>query len=264
MLMLAGTAGLGLLLGGGMFAGIYRFGVTRHELPVPGLRSRVRLVQLSDLHYGQWLQQGSVAEWVQAALAEQPDLLILNGDYIDSRTRSDTGPFYDALSPLSAPLGVYAVWGNHDHVMRSRTAELQSRFAAMGITVLTNEVAQVREDLQVAGVDDFRLGSPDLAGTIARLQPGVPGILVTHNPDQLIDVPAGSFSLALAGHTHGGQVRLPFIGAPHTQSAHGQRFVQGWVDAPVPAYVSRGLGVTALPIRLLCPPELVVIDLLPA
>lgn len=263
MLMLAGAAGLGLLLGGGMFSGIYRFGVTRHELPVSGLRSRVRVVQLSDLHFGQWLQQGSVEGWVQAALAEQPDLIILNGDYIDSRARTDAGPFYQAIRPLSAPLGVYAVWGNHDHVRRSRLAELHERFEEMGITVLTNRTAQVREDLQVAGVDDFRLGSPDLPGTIAQLQPGVASILVTHNPDQLVDVPAGSFSLALAGHTHGGQVRLPLIGAPHTQSAHGQRFVQGWVDAPVPAYVSRGLGVTALPVRLLCPPELVVIDLLP-
>ena len=247
-----------------MFASIYRFQVTRHELPVQGLRSPVRVVQMSDLHFGQWLRQGSVEEWVQAALAEQPDLIVLSGDYIDSRFRQDAGPFYEAIRPLTAPLGVYAVWGNHDHIRRSRTRKLQSNVEDMGMTVLTNQVARVRDDLQVAGVDDFRLGSPDLPGTMAQLQPGVPSILVSHNPDQLIDVPSGSFDLVLAGHTHGGQVRLPFIGAPHTQSAHGQRFVQGWVEASVPAYVSRGLGVTALPVRLLCPPELVVIDLLPA
>jgi predicted MPP superfamily phosphohydrolase len=71
-------------------------------------------------------------------------------------------------------------------------------------------------------------------------------------------------SLALAGHTHGGQVRLPFIGAPVTSSEYGQRFAQGWVHDPVRAYISRGLGVTAIPVRLLCPAELVILDLLPA
>lgn len=261
--MLAGAAGLGLLLGGGMISNIYRFMVSRHQLPVAGLTSPLRIVQLSDLHYSQWHQAGSVSAWVDAALAEQPDLIVLNGDYIDSRSNLDSGPFFAEISRLSAPLGVVAVWGNHDHVNRSRLLETGVEFGNLGFTVLVNQALTVRDDLQVAGIDDLRLGNPDIEGTLQQLHPGVPSLFLTHNPDALPLLPAGSTDLALAGHTHGGQVRLPVIGAPHTRSRYGQQFLGGWVDAPVRAYVSRGLGVTALPVRFMCPPELVVIDLLP-
>ncbi len=263
MLKLAALAGLGLLAGGGMVSSIYRFRVSTQQLPVAGLRAPVRIAQLSDLHYGAFLQEGSVSSWVRATMAARPDLILLTGDYIDSRTGMDPEPFFRAISALQAPLGVWAAWGNHDHVSRRRLALLADAFERAGFGVLANGSVIVREDLQVAAIDDWKLGSPDIEGTLSGLTPDLPSVFITHNPDALPELPAGSVSVAIAGHTHGGQVRLPFIGAPHTSSAYGQRFVQGWVDAPVPAYVSRGLGVTALPVRLACPPELVMLELLP-
>jgi predicted MPP superfamily phosphohydrolase len=112
-------------------------------------------------------------------------------------------------------------------------------------------------------VDDFKMGRPDLAATLQGIPSGIATLLLTHNPDQLPELARDQVSLALAGHTHGGQVRLPLVGALITSSDSGQRFAQGWVDDPVRAYTSRGLGVTALPVRLFCPPELAVFDLQP-
>lgn len=263
MLKLAAVAGLGLLAGGGMVSNIYRFDVSRQRLAVAGLQAPVLIAQLSDLHYGDFLKAGSVSRWVESTLAAEPDLIVLTGDYIDSRTRADPAPFFDAIAPLTAPLGVWAAWGNHDHVSRGRLSLLADSFRRAGFGLLVNSSVKVRDDLQLAAIDDWKLGSPDIAGTLGGLMAEVPSVFITHNPDALAELPAGSVSVALAGHTHGGQVRLPLVGAPHTSSAYGQRFVQGWVEAPVPAYVSRGLGVTALPVRLSCPPELVLLELLP-
>lgn len=249
--------------GGWGFAAIYGFEVTHHRVPLPGLRSPLRVVQLSDLHYGPYLHEASVARWVDAALAESPDLLVLTGDYVDSRNRRPLAPLLAELVRLRAPLGVHAVWGNHDHFNRARTRELAAAFAAAGITVLNNSSVPVRDDLLLAGIDDFKIGRPDLAAALAAADGTRPTLLLSHNPDLLPELPAGSVALALAGHTHGGQVRLPLLGAPVTSSSYGQRLAQGWVDVPVRAYVCRGLGVTGIPMRVLCPPELAVFDLVP-
>lgn len=232
-------------------------------MPLPGLEEPLRAVQLTDLHYGPYLHDGSVSAWVEAALKERPDVILLTGDYADSRSERPPEALLKALSTLSAPLGVWATWGNHDRIHRSRLRRLEEGFGQLGFEILNNRAVRLRPDLQLGGIDDWKLGQPDLAGVLTDL--GGPGarVLLTHNPDALPEVPAGAVELALAGHTHGGQVVIPFIGAPLTSSEYGQRFVSGWVDAPVPAHVSRGLGVTALPFRVLCPPELNVFDLVP-
>ena len=233
-------------------------------MPLPGLTRPLKAVQLSDLHYGPFLHEGSVNAWIEATLTEQPDVILLTGDYADSRSQRDLSGLLEALSPLSAPLGVWAVWGNHDHIRRSHFANLTAGFDRLGFEVLTNRSATVRDDLQLAGIDDWKLGRPDLEAALSGLTAERARVLLTHNPDALPEVPADAVELALAGHTHGGQVVIPFVGAPLTSSEYGQRFLSGWVDAPVKAHVSRGLGVTALPFRVLCPPELNVWEFEPA
>jgi predicted MPP superfamily phosphohydrolase len=247
-----------------MFRNIHSFVITRHKLALPGLDAPLRIAQLSDLHYGVFLFEDAVSAWVDATLGERPDLIVLTGDLADGRSRSPLTPLLDALAPLTAPLGVWSVWGNHDYFNRGTHRQLAAGLRQIGVHTLRNGNANVRPDLMLAGVDDFKLGQPDLRATLAGIPPGVPSLLLTHNPDLLPELEAGQVSLALAGHTHGGQVRLPFIGAPVTSSEYGQRFAQGWVHDPVRAHVSRGLGVTAIPVRLACPPELVILDLLPA
>lgn len=291
MNMVTRRAVLRSLLGGGAAAALgggagvaqgYVFGVTRHARTLAGLRAPLRVAFLSDLHYGLYIAARSVAAWVDATNDLRPDLILLGGDQLDARTeRLDEvpGELLRELGRLRAPLGAFAVWGNHDYGSFGRRGgrrygwrrpdwlERRERFAASfagaGIPVLRNEGRAVRADLWLAGVDDPWYGDPDftaaLAGADARAQ-----LLLMHNPDLLPELP-GPAGLVLCGHTHGGQVRLPLLGAPMVPSAFGQRYAMGWVTGAhdTPAYVSRGLGLSGLPVRNLCEPEMTLLQLSP-
>ncbi|WP_135228875.1 metallophosphoesterase [Deinococcus fonticola] len=277
--LLTGTLALGTL-GGATVAQAYRFGVTRHTRPLSGLKNPVRVVFLTDLHYGLYIAAGSVREWVKATNALHPNLILLGGDQLDSRMDAPPGPLLRELQRLRAPLGVYGVWGNHDYGSfglyggrqygparpdwPAKREELRQAFASHGVTILRNQGVAVRGDLHVGGIDDLWHGQPSVkaalqgAGSRATL-------LVSHNPDILPDLPPG-IGLTLSGHTHGGQVRFPLIGAPVVPSEYGQRYAMGWVQGAhaAPAYVSRGLGVSGIPMRNLCQPEITLLDLTPA
>jgi uncharacterized protein len=244
-------------------AGTYHFDVVRVRAGLAGLRAPLRIAWLTDLHHGQYVRTASVRAWVDAALAEAPDLVLLGGDLVDQRPGADADESLVAeLARLGAPLGVLAVWGNHD---RSRFRRMDAFAAALreaGIRVLVNEGVAVRDDLHVAGLDDFRVGRPDLRATLAARPDAGATLLLSHNPDVLPGVPL-DVGLTLSGHTHGGQVVLPGVGALYTSSQYGDRFLSGWVDGPARGYVSRGLGVSSLPVRINCPAELTVLDLAP-
>ncbi|AFZ68030.1 metallophosphoesterase [Deinococcus peraridilitoris] len=258
---------------------VYHFRVTRHRRRLSRLRAPLRLVHLSDLHYGRFIRHRSVRAWVDATLHAKPDLIVITGDFLDTEAGdSRRRDLLRELSRLRAPLGVYAVWGNHDwtsttaalprdahrpagEVGTSRMDDFARELARAGLQVLANEGVQLRPDLYLAGVNDLWFGTPDLTKALAGRQEGSV-ILLSHNPDLLPEVP-GEVGLTLCGHTHGGQIVVPLYGPLHTGSAYGQQFVGGWVQQPRQAYVSRGLGVTFLPLRFLCPAELVVLDLDP-
>lgn len=258
-----GIAAVGSLLLGRSVAEVYRFDVERHAVSVEGLGAPLRIAFLTDLHFGPYVGAGSLGAWVDACLAERPDLIVLGGDIVDAAAPADVTPAVDALRRLRAPLGTVLVWGNHDHTRFRELAPFERAVREVGVVPLRNDGVRVRDDLYVAGIDDHRWGRPDLAMALAGRPDGVPTVLLSHNPDVLPEVPT-DVALTLCGHTHGGQVRLPLVGAVVTSSAHGQRFAQGWVEGPARGYVSRGLGVSLLPIRVACPAELSIFDLLPA
>lgn len=238
--------------------------VTEHRRAVRGLKRRVTVAFLTDLHLGPFLDGDDLARWVESTLDLSPDLIVIGGDIVDSRYRGDLGVLVDWLSRLEAPLGVHAVLGNHDHSRFRRPGPLLDALGVAGVSTLLNESVALREDLVLSGIDDLRVGRPDVdaaLGSAADL--GATGsedapalVFVSHNPDVIPELPR-SPDLLLAGHTHGGQVRLPLIGAVATSSRYGRRYLEGWVDAPMPAFVSRGLGVTGVPFRYDCPAELV-------
>lgn len=276
VLSLLGAGSLaGAALGGACCSQVYRFGLTREQQTLPGLRSGLRVAFLTDLHYGPFLRARSVRAWVRAANAQRPDLVLLGGDYLDVEPGDTVQPLLTELRELRAPLGVYGVWGNHDYGSFGQGRRgldwtayreaLRRALAGVGITVLRNEGRAVREDLFLAGVDDLTRGTPDLHQALRGATAHAGATLVlSHNPDLLPEVPAG-VGLVLCGHTHGGQVRLPGLGAPVVPSRYGQRYAMGWVRGAhdTPAYVSRGLGVTGVPVRLLCEPELTLLTLTP-
>ena len=265
---------LGYLLTGGaaLFAGrvagnVYHAEVTHHHLTLPKLKQAVRVVQLSDLHYGPYLHEGSVATWVAQAQAERGDLIVLTGDTVDRWLKRPLEPLTKTLSNLSAPLGVWACLGNHDRRrFGHEIGKLEDALAEAGITLLVNRGTPLRGDLYLAAVDDYSTGEPDLEAALSKAPGSAATLLLCHQPDYFPQMTLPT-DLTLAGHTHGGQVRLPLIGTPVTSSAYGERYLQGWAPPPDrrfgKGYVVRGLGVSFLPLRLNCPAELAVFDIAP-
>lgn len=149
----------------------YLFRVSRFRRSLSGLGKPVRVVQLSDFHYGPWIHAESVRAWVRAAQLEKPDLIVITGDLLDNDSRGSValwiklylskpvGLLLDQLSHLKAPLGVYAVWGNHDYGY-SNLKTFEASLSSLGISVLTNRGASVRQGLFLARVDDLWWGIP--------------------------------------------------------------------------------------------------------
>lgn len=265
----------------------YSFVVQRYQRTLRGLQSPLRVAHLSDLHIGFFIRQGSVRRWVEATLAQQPDLIVITGDLTDSGRRHQVLPALPELQKLQAPLGTWAVWGNHDYrfndyqtkyparvtISKKSSAsppkvpmvlpqELEKLLGQLGIRFLQNAGVQLRRDLYLAGVEDLWHGEPDVAQAFAGYTDSSASLLICHNPDYLYQVPK-SVDLTLCGHTHGGQVVLPWYGPTFTSSSYGQKFAGGWVDDPVPAFISRGLGLSTAPLRVACPAELVIHDFMP-
>ncbi|GAA4021574.1 metallophosphoesterase [Deinococcus rubellus] len=282
-----GTAGFGILAGGAGLAQAYAPAqLNTHRAGLRGLTRPVRVLLLADLHYGPLIGLGQVRGWIDKALSARADVILLLGDFVDVDLSAQLPhAFLDELGRLSAPLGVWGVWGNHDYSSfgllsepntwpRQRDA-LTAELAQRRIRILCNEGAMLRPDLFLGGVDDVWGGVPDVPAAVRGALTGAARMVMSHNPDVLADAPP-LFDLMLSGHTHGGQVRLPLVGALVVPSRYGQRFAQGWIEggaAQSPGskpelaprgFVSRGLGLTTIPLRNLCPSEIVMLDLHPA
>lgn len=257
--------GLGLL-GGRVAGNVYRAQVTRHQVSLPRLRQGLRIVQLSDLHFGPYIHTGSVRAWVAQAAAQQGDLIVLTGDTVDRWLDAPLEGLVEVLSGLQAPLGVWACVGNHDRRRFPDIAPLRRALNEAGITLLVNEGRLVRPDLYLGAVDDWGTGKSDLEAAMMDAPGSAATLLLNHQPDffPAMTLPV---DLTLSGHTHGGQIRLPYWGVLETSSMYGERYLEGWAPPPDTrfgkAYVSRGLGVSFLPIRWNCPAELAVFDLEP-
>jgi len=273
-LLVAGL--IGLLLAGGALAlwaawiEPRSLTVTRLEIASPawpGSAGALKVALLSDVHAsGPHDLPARYAEVVARANAEVPDLVLLLGDYVDRRRVKTAFVPPEVIAPvlgrLRAPLGVYAVLGNHD--WRIGGARMARALAAAGIEVLDNAARRLRResgDCWLVGIGDASLGADRLATTLGQITDDAPALLMTHSPDIFPEVPA-RVALSVAGHTHGGQVRLPLVGALYVPSRYGLRYAYGHlVEDGRHRFVTRGLGHSILPIRFLCPPEIVVITL---
>ena len=272
------VAGAGLALGSwGLFAEPRWFEVTRREFAIKGLPAeldRLRIVQLSDLHYGAWMSLGWVRRVIEASNSLAPDLVLLTGDYV-YHGPAYVRPVARELTRLRANVGVVGVLGNHDWT-DGGGVYIKRVFAEEGIRLIDNGrvfitpsrrmVDEAREGLCVAGVGDLWEDKCLYSRALGCVSGGMPRILLSHNPDVAEE---GEFirsgyrvDLMLSGHTHGGQVRLPLVGSPVTNSAYGQKYAKGLVAGPVcPVFVSRGLGMTVMPIRIGVRPEVALIEL---
>lgn len=233
----------------------------RITLPLPGLPAALdglRIGQLSDLHLG-LLHTAHNTRWgVQQMLREQPDLLVITGDFV---TLPQAIPsIAELLRPLHAPLGVYAVTGNHDYW--EGVEEITAAARALGIEVLFNEHRRLTwrgAELWLAGTDDLWYGAPDLDATLHGIPPESFTLLLAHEPDCAPAAAHRGVQAQLSGHTHGGQIRLPLLGT-FCLPRMGIYFAGGHYDVDgMQLYVSRGLG--GMPVRFNCRPEAAIITL---
>lgn len=228
-----------------------------------------RIVVLADFHVGNpWMTVERVSGIVKTAMSLNPGLIVLLGDYMPGLSAAWTSGFPSisewtaALEPLRAPLGVYAVLGNHD----TEKDAVREGLARVNIPVLSNKAVRLERDgrhFWVAGLADQVIETPDLPGTLAQTAEGEPVILLAHEPDIFTEVAQAQrpVALTLSGHTHGGQVALPVVGS--VAELAGRRYVYGhYTENGRHLIVSGGLGVTRIPVRFLVPPEITVIDLL--
>ena len=239
--------------------------VERLSLLIKGLHPALdgfRIVQLSDFHFQPYTQLKDIAAAVAQANRLKPDLVVLTGDYVsrDAATIFEIAP---VLASLQARHGVFTILGNHD-VWTNReivqTGLQEARLPLLHNQGLTLQVG--RGALYLAGVDDGWWGKPDIKLALRATPPATPVVLLAHEPDLADHFTLDArVSLQLSGHSHGGQIRLPGMGAavlPYLgrKYDHGlYRVNEAWL------YTNRGIGFTSLPVRINCPPEITEITL---
>jgi predicted MPP superfamily phosphohydrolase len=220
---------------------------------------------VADTHVGPHISLEEATRAIAMVRAERPDLVLLGGDYISESPRH-AEPAAALLGELvrSAPLGGYAVLGNHDCGERFRDRIVTAALEREGITVLRNASAAVetgRGQLWIAGIDEAIMSQADPDAAFAGVPTGAATIALWHEPDYAAESAQRGAFVQFSGHSHGGQVRLPGIG-PLVLPIGGARFVQGWNQAAgMPVYTTRGVGVFMPPVRLNCPPEVTLISL---
>lgn len=227
----------------------------------------LRVAVLADLHVGSpWNHADNLERIIDLTLAENPDLVLLAGDYVIHGVVG--GEFEEPeeigrrLSRLKAPVGVYAVLGNHDWWLGEE--RVRAALERQWIPVLDNAARPVGTaacHFWLAGIADFLEGGPDLEAALEGVPDHEPVLALTHNPDVFPDVPP-RIALTIAGHTHGGQVDLPFLGRLVVPSQFGTLYAEGHVvEEGRHLFVSPGLGTSILPVRFRVPPEVSVLTL---
>lgn len=222
-----------------------------------------RLIHISDIHMGTWMNAERLAGVVDLVNLQQPDLICVTGDFITHVIDGVKSILQSEMSRLTARDGVLAVLGNHDYW--SDAELLCETLQIAGVTVLHNDVCSIKRgaaSLHIAGLDDVYNRKDDLVSMLQKLPRDGAAIALVHVCDFAEEMAkTGRFDLALAGHSHGGQIKLPVLGSPvlpplGRNYIYGQYQINGMLQ-----YTTSGVGTSTIPYRLNCPPEIAVFEL---
>lgn len=258
------ATGVGALSGAGAYGFLYgrhELAITQAVVPVaslPPALAGLRIGLLTDVHRSYFVSHDDVAHAVTALMSQQPDLIVLGGDYVTYGDRDYVGPSADALAPLSAPHGVYGILGNHDD-----EHDMPAALGRNGVQMLKDARTRItisNETIDLVGIRFWTKRQMDIAALTRDAVPMT--ILLAHDPRRLTEAAALGVPLVLSGHTHGGQVVLPLLGAIAAQkfpvvAGIGRR-------ERTTMFVSRGVGTVYVPVRINCPPEVALLTLQPA
>lgn len=225
----------------------------------------LRIALLADVHRGPFMSASRVGKMVRRVNEQRPDVIAMAGDYVH-RSPAYIPSVWKEFSHLRAPLGVYAVLGNHDYWEDGDLSLQQMEHA--GITSVINRNVPLERDgerIFISGVDDDWAGKPDLQAALDGVEPDEVAVVICHNPDYIEQETDSRARLWLSGHTHGGQVCLP-TGRPLIHpSKCGLRYIAGLATCEgMQIYISRGVGTVTPPWRWNCPAEIPIIELQPA
>ncbi len=236
----------------------HHIGVTEATLPVsrlPAAFDGMRIGFLTDIHHSSLVPAQDVVRAVELVNGARPDLIVLGGDYVTFGDRAFVGPVAELLAPLHAPQGVFAILGNHDD-----DRDMPAALARQHIQVLRDARTRLElrgDRLDLAGVRFWTRRPADVARVLRRAQD--PVLLLAHDPRRLNEAAELQIPAVLSGHTHGGQVVMPGVGA-----LAGRRFpvLAGLARKDdTSLFVSRGLGTVYVPVRINCPPEVAIVTL---
>lgn len=243
--------------------------LTITEIPLklqrlPSEFKNFRIVQISDFHFGSWFNKSALLHIIEVVNQLKPDLIAITGDFISYNPSIHAEFLIKALSQLRAEEGKVAVLGNHDYY--SDPDIVRKILRNSDIRDLSNQVYTLQKKtslLNFAGIDDHLVKKDNLDTVIRQIPDGTATILLAHEPD-FADISAhtGKFDLQLSGHTHGGQIRLPFLGSIYLPPM-GRKYPSGIYSINgMTLYTNRGLGASWLRVRYNCPPEISVFTLL--
>ncbi len=223
----------------------------------------LRVVQLSDIHAGLYMNRKQMRRYAEQVMDLRPDLFVITGDFISNSLAFLPGCL-EEMARVRARYGTFTVLGNHEH-WYGGVGELRTIFQKSGIALLHNTHRVIRHEegeFAVAGIDDLLAGRPDLAGALHGLEPGLPTLLLSHRPEIFPQAAARGISLTLAGHYHGGQLKLVLpegdLSLAHIRTPYPEGLYR--LEA-AHLYVNRGLGTTFTPVRLNVPPEITLFNL---
>lgn len=255
------ATGAGALAGMGSYGYLHErhaLEVTREDVPIfdlPPSLAGLRIGLLTDTHRSYWVSHDDVFQAAARLMDERPDLIVLGGDYVTGGHRDYVQPAAEALQKLAAPHGVFGILGNHDD-----DRHMPAALASHGVEMLKDARTRVvvkGEALDLVGIRFWTKRSADI-GSLVRGATGTV-ILLAHDPRRLFEAANYDIPLVLSGHTHGGQVVLPIVGAVAAAkfpivAGIGRR-------RKTTIFVSRGVGTVYVPVRVNCPPEVAVLTL---
>ncbi len=238
----------------------HRIGMTSATLPVSGLPPALdglRIGLITDIHHSRLVPAADVVKALELATSARPDLIVLGGDYVTFGDRAFVGPVAELLGSLRAPQGVFAILGNHDD-----DRDMPAALADKGFVVLKDQRTTLTirgELLTLAGIRFWTRR----AETIARVVKGAEGtvLLLAHDPRRLVEAANLDVPAVLSGHTHGGQIVMPGVGAIARRSFPVLSGLGQQGDTSI--FVSRGVGTVYVPVRINCPPEVALVTLRP-